>query len=313
MPLFDAYIFVDWSARNGPHPPRPVVDAVWKGECIRHSKLQTETYHPTRNDGAQHVLEALSKLVQDGQRVLVGFDFPYGYPAGFASALGLPAGAQSWWAIWTELACRIRDTVTNVNNRLMVAEELNAIAGNGRSGPFWGRPRIAAVENLGRNSPEFPFPAANSVMLQRLRTAEIRLPGTQEAWGLYGAGRVGSQALMGIPYVYKLRRHPELVHISRVWPFETGFSHDPSGNQGQCPFVLHAEVWPGVVSERVRAIQAEYPDMIRDQAQVRALCEWAAELDEQDQFGQLFACPGGLDRQQVRSCVQEEGWILGAV
>lgn len=310
MPLFDAYIFVDWSASNSRHPRRPTADAVWTGELLRNLNSPQVTYHRTRNDGAEHVQEALLKHAQEGHRVLVGFDFPYGYPTGFASALGRPSGAQSWSAIWAILADRISDTADNVNNRFAVAGDLNAIAGNGRSGPFWGCPHTIVVANLSSTSPGFPFEATGGRSLQRLRITETHLHGTLETWGLFGAGRVGSQALMGIPYVYKLRRHPELAHISHVWPFETEFTLNPIAAEG--PFILHAEIWPGVVSERVQAILAENPDMIRDQAQVRAMCEWAAELDEQGDLGWLFAEPNGLNQQQVRVCVEEEGWILGA-
>jgi hypothetical protein len=31
MPLFDAYVFVDWSAANGARPQRPTADAIWVG------------------------------------------------------------------------------------------------------------------------------------------------------------------------------------------------------------------------------------------------------------------------------------------
>jgi hypothetical protein len=53
--------------------------------------------------------------------------------------------------------------------------------------------------------------------------------------------------------------------------------------------------------------------MIRDQAQVRAMCEWAAEHDDQGTLGQFFDIPAGLNHQQTQVCIQEEGWILGAI
>jgi molybdopterin-guanine dinucleotide biosynthesis protein B len=309
MPLFDAYIFVDWSAVNGVQPQRPTADAVWCGELIPNLNFQQETYHQTRNDGASHVINALLAHIKEKRRVLVGFDFPYGYPSGFASALNLPSGTQAWWGIWAELVYRVEDTTNNKNNRFKAAEELNAIAGDGQTGPFWGCPTQYETNHLKLRSPGFPFMTAGGA-LQRLRIVETRLPGTQEAWGLYGPGRVGSQALVGIPYLYKLRRHLELVRFSRVWPFETLFTLTPSVAQG--PFVLHAEIWPSVVDDRVRNIMTTTPDIIRDRAQVRAMCEWAAELDLQGSLGHLFAQPGGLNPQQVQACIEEEGWILGA-
>jgi len=308
--LFDAYIFVDWSAANGVQPRRPTADAVWSGELIPSLNYQQETYHQTRKDGASHVINVLLEHVKEKRRVLVGFDFPYGYPSGFARALNLPSGTQAWWEIWTELALRVEDRTNNQNNRFHAAGELNAITGCGKTGPFWGCPTQYETNNLKRYSPGFPFITACGV-LQRLRIVENRLPGTQEVWGLFGPGRVGSQALVGIPYLYKLRRHLELVQFSRVWPFETLFTVTPSVAQG--PFVLHAEIWPGVVDDRVRQMMIIYPDLIRDRAQVRAMCEWAAELDLQGSLEHLFTQPKGLSPQQIQACIEEEGWILGAV
>jgi len=46
--------------------------------------------------------------------------------------------------------------------------------------------------------------------------------------------------------------------------------------------------------------------------QLRTMCEWARKLDELDQLGALFDKPAGLRDEQVQSCVEEEGWILGA-
>ena len=70
-----------------------------------------------------------------GRRVLAGFDFPFGYPAGVASHLtGCPSGLE----LWGWLSARIEDSATNANNRFAVATEVNhAYPG---TGPFWGRP-----------------------------------------------------------------------------------------------------------------------------------------------------------------------------
>lgn len=310
MPLFDAYLFVDWSAANGAQPQHPISNAVWTGELVPDLNYRQETYHRTRNEGVTYVTNVLLVYVQEKRRVLVGLDFPYGYPSGFARALCLHPGAQAWLKIWAELANRVEDTVNNINNRFIAAGDLNAIAGNEQAGPFWGCPTQYQTDNLSSHSPGFPFHAANGVVLQRLRLVEKRLPRTQEAWGLYGPGRVGGQALVGIPYLYKLRRHTDLSLYSRVWPFETLFTQTLPVTHG--PFILHAEIWPGVVNERVQSITETNPTIIRDKAQVRAMCEWAAELDSQDLLKQFFAKPNGLNPQQIQTCLEEEGWILGA-
>lgn len=310
MLLFDAYVFVDWSAASGAQPQQPTADAVWVGELVPSLHYQQETYHRTRNVGVAHVTGVLQSHVQEGRRVLVGFDFPYGYPAGLAAGLALPSGPQAWWTVWAELADRLQDTPNNVSNRFVAAGELNGILRNGQPGPFWGCPVGTTVANLEARSPGFPVMCAGGVQLQRLRIVEDRLRGTQETWKLFGAGSVGSQALVGIPYLYRLRRSLDMVRISRVWPFETGFTPNPSTSQG--PYVLHAEIWPGVVEQRVRELVGANPDLIRDRAQVRAMCEWAAECDETETLGTFFDLPAGLNQQQVQSCLEQEGWVLGA-
>jgi precorrin-8X/cobalt-precorrin-8 methylmutase len=310
MSLFDEYLFVDWSAANGAQSPQPRADAVWIGELVPGVR-QLETYHRTRESGVSHVARVLQDGVADQRRVLVGFDFPYGYPDGFSIALDLPSGRHSWWMVWAELAHRVRDTSNNENNRFTAAGELNAIIGNGQGGPFWGAPVRTAVANLGRLSPGFPFRCPRGEQLSRLRTVDARLPGTQEAWKLFGAGSVGSQALTGIPYVYSLRRSVVLARVSRVWPFETGFTSTPCPSEG--PFVLHAEIWPGVVEDRVQMLTAADRTLIRDRVQVRAMCEWAAECDAANQLGKYFNMPANLHPQQVQACLENEGWVLGAL
>lgn len=310
MPLFDAYIFADWSAANSPGPGRPSANAVWVGECLPQKDHQQETYHRTRRNGADHVAHILEDHVSHGRRVLVGFDFCYGYPAGFGKALGLPSGPESWWWIWAQLADRGRDSETNVNNRFHVAGKLNGIVGDGRPGPFWGCPAGKDIPNLRPRSPGFPFRAANGVSLERLRIVETRLSGVQETWGLYGPGRVGGQTLTGLPCVYGLRKRPLFRRCSRVWPFETRFTEVLPADER--PFILHAEVWPGVVETRFKELIRAAPSLIRDRAQVRALCQWASELDDQNALGRFFDAPEGLTSQQLRGCMEEEGWILGA-
>ena len=271
---------------------------------------QEETFHRTRHEGISYLTSLLLEHVEKRRRVLVGFDFPYGYPSGFSQALGLSFGLHPWRRVWDFLADKIQDNAKNVNNRFIAAGELNAIVGGNTAGPFWGCPLGTRIANLQRRSPGFPFNSTGGVWLQRLRIVEKRLSGTQEAWKLYGAGSAGSQALVGIPYVYRVRRHPELAWFSRVWPFETGFTADPSPDRG--PFVLHSEIWPGVVKVRTKNLLNADKTLIQDQAQVRAMCQWAKEIDDNGQLGRRFDKPTGLTTEQIQACVQHEGWVLGA-
>jgi hypothetical protein len=70
--------------------------------------------------------------------------------------------------------------------------------------------------------------------------------------------------------------------------------------------------WPGVVEQRVRELVDASPDLIWDRAQVRAMCEWAAECDEAETLGTFLDLPAGLNQQQAQPCLEQEGWVLGA-
>jgi hypothetical protein len=126
----------------------------------------------------------------------------------------------------------------------------------------------------------------------------------QEVWKLFTKGCVGSQALLGIPRVAALRDDPNLAAVSSVWPFETDFTASPGA--GRRPFILHAEIWPGIVTIET------VPGRVKDAVQVAALVKHFGQLDERDELGRLFDTPKGLDAKAVADCTEEEGWILGA-
>ncbi|HET8627156.1 MAG TPA: hypothetical protein VFL91_07045 [Thermomicrobiales bacterium] len=308
--LFDAYLFVDWSARGLPSPARPSADAIWVGECPADGTPPVETYLPTRAAAAAHLLARLRAHAAAGRRVLAGYDFPFGYPAGFARALDLRGPGLPWQRTWLALAALTRDGPRNDNNRFAVATRLNARAGMAAPGPFWGAPGAAAAATLAPTSPGFPYPLGDGTALARLRPCERRLRGVQEAWKLYGAGSVGSQALLGIPRVWRLRRHPDLRAVSRIWPFETGFTTTPVPTAG--PFILHAEVWPGILGREAVAAEQARTGAIKDRAQVRLLCRWAAGLDAAGALARHFARPPDLTDDEARAAIEEEAWILGA-
>lgn len=315
MTLFDAYFFVDWSASSKPTRRKPKKDTIWLGELVRGS-APAERYHRTRSACVHDLLARLRVLTAQGLRVLVGFDFPYGYPHGLAAALGLPTGAAAWAATWSLLTSKLTDGASNENNRWQVAAELNRTLMRAAApvGPFWGCPAGAATATLKPSKEEgklsFPFLSRSGQQLQEWRHAETRAGGSvQSVWKLFTSGSVGSQALVGIPCVAKIRHDAVLASFSKVWPFETGFVPTPSPAAG--PFVLHAEVWPVLFKKQVEMLLASDPKLILDQAQVRALCAWAERTDASGQLGAFFDRPQKMSDAVVQNCVEEEGWILG--
>lgn len=298
---------VDWSGRGTLSPVGHVEDAIWIGELVR-GGAGTATYRRGRAEATRDVRERLQGHVTAGRRVLVGFDFPYGYPAGLAAALALDGGAP-WRAVWDHLDGAIADDAANRSNRFAVAAEMNRRVGGG-PGPFWGCPTAEVRDGLTatmRGLFGFPF-TAGGTSLARLRLTETRTRGVQETWKLMGAGSVGSQALLGIPRVRALRGDPDLAPVSAVWPFETGFTPTPVPTTG--PSVLHAEIWPGITGPAALDVEVAATGAIRDEAQVRLMCRWAAERDDAGTLGDHFDRPSGLADEQIATVVREEGWIL---
>ncbi len=307
MTLFDVFVMVDWSADSRPRVGR---DSIWIGVArLRGEQLDLAdpVNVPTRLEAEAHVARLLAGLVSEGARTLVGFDFPYGYPRGLARALGMPPQMAAWRAIWDHLLSRVEDGERNENNRFGVASELNERIGDA-PGPFWACPggqETGALQSKRKGEWDFPYTVPGGVELARLRETELRMKGVQETWKLFGAGSVGSQALLGIPCVARLRDRSELAAFSRVWPFETGFTSRPVPDVG--PFVLHAEIWPGAVP------LDEDLHPVRDAAQVLSLARHLAEVDAEGQLACWFEEPAELVSRDRDACVAEEGWILGGI
>lgn len=309
--LFDAYLAIDWSASSKPGPAKPTADALWVGETvapgIEDDTVIAETYWPTRHCCTRYIRARLIHHSRLRRRVFVGFDFAFGYPRNYARALGLEGNAAPWRLIWNELASRIRDDANNHNNRFEVAAALNARCGGATPGPLWGCPAGRTTPTLERTSPAcgYPYPVAPELAIEKHRWADKLERGIQPVWKLLGSGSVGGQSLVGIPRICQLRDDPELAEFSRVWPFETGFTALPTPRAG--PFILHGEIWPGIVNALLDPGIA-----IRDRAQVKAMVDWLKTRDTAQQAMALFDVPPGLSADDIRACVQEEGWIIGS-
>jgi hypothetical protein len=269
--LFDVVVIVDWSASSTPSPQRPAKDAIWIG-IARKDSVAT-TYYRTRSLAEAYITSVLDRT--QGQRVLLGFDFPLGYPAGFAQRLTGHATAP---AIWDWLAQHISDGADNSNNRFEVAAAINRRVGG--PGPFWGRPAAREIGDL---------PASKAIDYTALGLAERRavergVRSAQPVWKLFTTGSVGSQSLMGMPAIHRLALRDDTT----VWPFQTH----------RAPVTI-AEIYPSLLAKAVARDGAA----IKDEAQVRLLAQSLFALSQTGQIAPLFDAP---------AIAREEGWILGA-
>ncbi|MBU4135794.1 MAG: cobalamin biosynthesis protein CbiG, partial [Alphaproteobacteria bacterium] len=135
--LFDAYIIADWTAAEG---KKLGEGSVWIGVAKRdvRFRLYTETHNvATRAEGEALLASLLAEHRKRGDRVLVGFDFNFGFPAGTAARLKLTG--TPWSAMWKFLASNVVDKPDNTNNRYQVAAKINRLMTD-EAWPMWGAP-----------------------------------------------------------------------------------------------------------------------------------------------------------------------------
>jgi molybdopterin molybdotransferase len=283
---FERIAVLDWSAAARPKRGR---DSIWLGlvECRAGAVPGHSAENiPTRVEAVARLRALIAESLASGNRLLIGADFSFGFPAGFARAI---TGRAEALAVWEHLAKRITDTPANKSNYRDVAAEMNRCLPG--AGPFWGNGSKTEVADLPRLRPDPPAGIAD------FRQTEIAGRGgggaPKSVWQLAGAGAVGAQSLTGIAALQRLRA--EFGAKIAVWPFEAP----------DAPVFL-AEVYPGLMSAEVKAFAATTPGMTTDEAQVRVLSMALATLNAGAGLGALLTPPAAPD------ILREEGWILGA-
>ena len=295
--LFSAYVIVDWSAAA---KPSTGADSIWIGVLKRdvRFRLAFESYNPpTRAEAEKKLAAILDDLKKRNERALVGFDFPLGFPRGFAAALNL-SGEHPWRAVWDQLDKMVKDKADNTNNRFGVGSEINRRITGGPF-PFWGCPPKDALTTLQpkRSRPHGPDD------LPEFRRADIAAKGAASIWKLYYNGSVGGQAILGIPAVRRLKL--ARGEAMKVWPFEAGFKALTEADLDGVDVVV-AEIYPSLFKPQGA------PGEVKDLVQVRTTAEHFARLDEANKLGAAFAPPAGTAADVVLDAEREEGWILGA-
>jgi len=299
-PAFDAYIMIDWSASSVPNRGS---DSIWWA-CLEWedatARLSTGNCS-TRAELVEHVSSELAGRLRD-RRTLVGFDFPFGFPSAFCTALGHAGPEREGWRyVWRLLSDLVVDQDDNTNNRLEAAGHLNRLVSGG-FGPLFGRPSRVPQQVEQTLSPkqlgyfEYPLKTLTGHQLARERLTDRRAGTKSSPWFIYGGGNsVGGQALVGIPRMCQLRA---ALNDARVWPFETGAAL-PDRSEAR---VVMAEIYPSLFHTRVPG-SAD----VHDKLQVEATVARFAALDTNGSIAQMFSAPPATD-----AVLGEEGWVLGA-
>ncbi len=263
---FDTFLMVDWSGGND-RGPTPKKDAIWVC-AARDGTVDEPVYLRNRQVAEEWITTFLATECAAGRRVLAGFDFAFGYPTGFGKIL---TGSDDPFAIWNWFADRVEDA-SDSNNRFDLAGQINALFPG--VGPFWGNGLKRDIANLPRKG----LNRAGHGLPEK-RQAEEQATGAFPVWQLSGAGAVGSQVIMGLPVLSRLRKHfrDEL----KVWPFEA--LDQP---------IAIVEIWPSLIAKAVAATQPL--ERIKDAHQVWLLAQTLSRLDP-EKLSEMLDVPVNLE------------------
>ncbi|MBK8838473.1 MAG: cobalamin biosynthesis protein CbiG [Hyphomonadaceae bacterium] len=297
--LFESYVMVDWSAAS---KPATGADSIWIGALTPDSRLKLSfkaSNPPTRAKAIEELTELLNRCLKRGDRVLVGVDFPLGFPAGTAEALKLKG--EPCKALRDFLLKEMKDKPDNSNNRFALAARMNRLISDGPF-PFWGCSKKDELTTLSvkksREHGKGDVAEFRLVEEAAIATKKARL---QPVWKIAYAGAIGGQAMTGIPAMERLR---EKFPALKIWPFDLPLAK------------LDAEALSDtriVVAEVLTTLNAtnQQASEIRDEAQVRMLCEALAERDANGKLAAMFGGEAKLSDAQKTAVMAEEGWILG--
>jgi hypothetical protein len=150
--------------------------------------------------------------------------------------------------------------------------------------------------------PNLPFKGTDCKEhdLPRFRLCE-RFTTAQSVWKLYTTGAVGSQTLLGLPYLYQLAA--EFGKEIAFWPF------DDDAFFGKKKIVV-CEIYPSMffdrnAQERLIELYPEQQYNIKDATQVQLMAEVLLNAVEYPWF-QSYLIPNNYSEQ-----IREEGWIFG--
>jgi molybdopterin molybdotransferase len=247
---------VDWSGGND-RGATPKKDAIWAA-VNRAGVPDAPVYLRNRQAAELWLIDLFEAEQAAGRRVLAGFDFPFGYPNGFARAL---TGSDDPLVLWDWFEARIEDD-PKTNNRFALAGQINRDLGAGQ-GPFWFSPPSQTIDGLPPNKSNYENPFIEK------RSAEMQAKGAFTCWQMGGAGAVGGQVFMGLPVLARLRRK---FGVS-VWPFE------PLEQQ-----IAFVEIWPSLT------VEAAPEGQIKDAWQVAEVARQLAALSKVDLAEMLNVC-----------------------
>jgi len=330
--LFDDIVMVDWSSNTA---PKTGPDSIWSSHKATGRPTQSSpTNHPTRRDAEEYLFGLVDELVvrprergASPSRMLVGLDFPFGFPEGVLAAVGplLRTPLATYRDLWRWFHAERFDQQRGsghtalYGNDLHVAARFNDLLYRARSsavpaswdpdqdGRFFvlgGGDRPAQLQRRGISLPTLAgtklFGAGKS--RGTVRRTDTAASGTAQAaslWQLDGPGAVGRQMVSGLPTLHRLLLFCSANAVSvEVWPLDNGFTPPvPTAD------IVVVEIFPSLF--KAQYLGEHHP---QDADQVHTYAETVAAADQAGTLGSWFtpsgaATPHGYER--------EEAWMFG--
>ena len=157
----------------------------------------------------------------------------------------------------------MKDKPDNSNNRFALAARMNRLISNGPF-PFWGCSKKDELTTLSVKKTREHGPGdVAEYRIAEQAAMETKKARPQPVWKIAYAGAIGGQTLTGIPAIERLR---EKFPALKLWPFEIPLAKlEDDALEGVR--IVSPKCSPSLNSTRPEATE------IRDEAQVRSLCE----------------------------------------
>lgn len=271
-------IALDWSSRSKPSPKAPVADAIYSCLGRADSGIQAPQYHRTRQAAFDYLVGVIDSELDQGRQVILGADFAFGYPIGTAQKL---CHSSDPLALWDVLETRIKDAPNNGNNRFSVAAGLNDHFDG--IGPFWGCPAQVTHASLPHKGND-----RHGHGMAEYRLCDSQTRSAQSVWKLFTTGSVGSQTLLGLPMLNRLRAR--FAGRSTVWPFQEDVDAE----------LIIVEIYPSLYD--LDDVPNDGIMAIKDARQVYRVVQ---EFLETDVLAHTLSADIGSAQ------IRQEGWIMG--
>jgi len=345
MPLFDRYIAVDWSAANTPKRGK---DSIWIGELGPEGRVPSEN-PPTRDAAMAAIADRLLSARRRGERIMLGFDFVFGYPRGAAAAIAAaiadladppPRGGGGGPPKAVEGAARLsglgsplhqlRWSPSPATRGRIAARPDDRLGAQPAWLQLWSALACAVTDSPDNNSNRFQLAEAINHCLadgphfwghpHQHSYATLHPKRPVAAYANIPERRAAERYVRSAQPVWKLTGvgsvgSQAMLGIARLAALRT----DPR-------FAADIAIWPfetGFADDFAKPITITeiYPSLFpvteadglpRDRAQVEVATRRFAELDRADRLATFLGPPAGLTADERAILIAEEGWIAGA-